>query len=108
FRQGAYVSWKLFPAVKVSVDSRYEVAYPEDWVDRTFKFYAGESGWRETLAAYPTDAVLVPRSAPVAQVMPQSGWHMVYKDGEFEVFGRPGLRLPDVDRTGESFAGVFP
>src|SRR5262249_5369267 len=29
FRIGAYVSWKLYPAVKVSVDSRYEVAYPD-------------------------------------------------------------------------------
>jgi hypothetical protein len=108
FRQGAYVSWKLFPAVKVSVDSRYEVAYSEDWVDRTFQFYAAEPGWRETLNAYPTDLVLVPKIALVARVIDQSGWHTVYADREFEIFARPGLRLPSINRTSESFTGAFP
>jgi hypothetical protein len=108
FRQGAYVSWKLFPAVKVSVDGRYEVAYSEAWVDRTFRFYAAEPGWQETLNAYPTDLVLVPQTAPVARVIQQAGWHIAYADHEFEVFARAGLTLPVSNRMSESFAGVFP
>ena len=108
FHQGAYVSWKLYPAVKVSVDSRYEVAYSEEWVDRIFRFYAAEPGWQETLNAYSTDLVLVPRMTPVAHVIRESGWHMVYKDREFEIFARSGLSLPVTDRTSESFAGIFP
>lgn len=108
FRQGAYVSWKLFPAVKVSVDSRYEVAYPEEWVDRTFRFYAAEAGWQQTLSAYSTDLVLVPKTSPVERLIDQSGWHMVYLDREFEIFARPGLMLPSVNRTSESFTGAFP
>lgn len=108
FRQGAYVSWKLFPAVKVSVDGRYEVAYSEAWVDRTFQFYAAEPGWQETLVAYPTDLVLVPKTAPVARVIQQAGWHIAYADHEFEVFARAGLTLPVSNRMAESFAGVFP
>jgi len=108
FTQGAYVSWKLFPAVKVSVDSRYEVAYSDALVDRAFRFYAAEPGWEETLRAYPTDLVLVPRIMPVAKVIPQSGWSKVYEDREFEVYARPGLSLPFCDRTSESFTGVFP
>jgi hypothetical protein len=108
FHQGAYVCWKLYPAVKVSVDSRYEVAYSEEWVDRMFRFYDAEPGWRETLNAYSTDMVLVPRIMPVARVIQQSGWQMVYEDREFEILARPGLSLPFTDRTAESFAGVFP
>lgn len=108
FHQGAYVSWKLYPAVKVSIDSRYEVAYSEERVDRMFRFYDAEPGWRETLNAYSTDLVLIPRIAPVARVFPESGWPIVYEDREFEIFARPGLTLPFTDRTSESFAGVFP
>jgi hypothetical protein len=108
FHQGAYVSWKLYPAVKVSVDSRYEVAYSEEWVDRTFRFYAADPGWQETMNVYSTDLALIPRIMPVARVIQQSGWQMVYEDREFEIFARPGLILPFTDRSSESFAGVFP
>ena len=108
FREGAYVSWKLFPAVKVSVDSRYEVAYSEEWVDRTFRFYAAAPDWQETPNAYATDLVLVPKIVPLAQVIQQSGWHMVYEDREFEIFARPGLLLPIRNDVSESFSGVFP
>jgi len=108
FRQGAYVSWKLFPAVKVSVDSRYEVAFSDEWVRRTFQFYAAEAGWQETLNAYPTDLVLVPLLSPVAQVIQQSGWHMVYVDREFEILARPDVLLPFGKRSAETFTGKFP
>jgi len=108
FHQGAYLSWKLYPAVKVSVDSRYEVAYSDEWVNRMFRFYAAEPGWRDTLSAYSTDLVLIPRTMTVARVIQQSDWQLIYEDQEFEIFSRPGLTLPFSDRSSESFAGVFP
>ena len=108
FAQGAYVSWKLFPAVKVSIDGRYEVAYSNQLVDRMFRFYAAEPGWEETLRAYPTDLVLVPRVTPLARAIQESGWPKAYEDGEFELYARPGLNLPFSDRTSQSFQGVFP
>lgn len=108
FTQGAYVSWKLFPAVKVSVDSRYEVAYSDQLVDRIFRFYAAEPGWQETLKAYPTELVLVPTITPLERAIPQSGWPKVYEDREFEIYARPGLTLPFCNRTSQSFSGVFP
>ena len=108
FDKGAYVSWKLFPAVKVSLDSRYEVAYSDELVDRIFRFYADEPGWQETLRAYPTDLVLIPRITSVSRVIQQSGWQKVYEDREFEIYSRPGLTLPFCDRSSQSFTGVFP
>jgi len=108
FLQGAYVSWKLFPAVKVSVDSRYEVAYSEALVDSIFRFYAAEPGWQQTLDAYRTDLVLVPTMTRLEHVIGERGWHTVYMDREFEIYARPGLTLPFSDQTSRSFSGVFP
>jgi hypothetical protein len=108
FRSGAYVSWRLYPAAKVAVDSRYEVAYPNDWIERVFRFYEARNGWRETLNAYPTDVVLAPRSAPIVPLLRGAGWRLVYVDAQFELYAQPQLRLPAVDRTSDSFSGVFP
>jgi hypothetical protein len=108
FVDGAYVSWRLFPAVKVSMDSRYDIAYPPALAAEHFAFYAARPGWRETLAKYPTDLALVPRTAPVARLIPGTGWTLAYRDRNFELYARPGLALPFVDRSERSFSSVFP
>ena len=108
FRIGAFVSWKLYPAVKVSVDSRYEVAYPDAVVKRVFDFYDAAEGWQSTLASWPTDAVLVSRDAPVSQLMPSAGWRRVYVDREFEIYARPGISMPVADMSAMAFRGTFP
>lgn len=108
FAHGAYVSWRLYPAVRVSMDTRYEAAYPAPLVAEHFRFYNAAPGWQRTLAAYPTDLVLAPRRAAVAAAMPQSGWSRVYVDGEFELWSRPGLKLAAADWTGRNLRGSFP
>jgi len=108
FRLGAYVSWKLFPAVKVSLDSRYEETYPNNVVESVFRFYEASPGWQAALDAYPTDVVLVPRETAVAEKMMEVGWRRVYRDREFELFARPGRSLPEEDRSAVSFRGTFP
>ncbi len=108
FAHGAYVSWKLHPAVRVSMDTRYEAAYPPALVAEHFRFYAAAPGWQATLTAYPTDIVLVPRSAAVAARMPQTGWSRVYVDSEFELWARPGVKLAPADWTGRKIRSAFP
>ena len=108
FRLGAYVSWKLYPAVKVSLDSRYEVAYPDAVVARVFNFYAGVPGWRDTLTAFPTDAVLIPVDTPTASLMPSTGWPCVYQDQQFKIYARTALVLQTEDRRQTSFRGTLP
>ena len=108
FRLGAYVSWKLYPAVKVSLDSRYEVAYPDPVVRAVFDFYAARPSWRSTLLDTPTDAVLVPIDAKVRAELAETNWHRVYSDREFVLYARPGLSLPVEDWSRDSFQGVFP
>ena len=108
FGNGAYVSWKLFPVVKVAVDSRYEVAYPEDWVERVYRFYEASPGWQGTLTAYPTDAVIVPVTARVRSLIPALGWKLIYADQQFELYARPGIDLQLVRRADATMAGRFP
>jgi hypothetical protein len=108
FRLGAYVSWKLYPAIKISVDSRYEVAYPNTVVKQMFDFYAANPGWQSTLADYPTDAVLIPSDAPISTVMPATAWHSVYTDQQFQIYARPGLALPAQDESSTTHRGTFP
>lgn len=108
FRVGSYVSWKLFPAVKVSLDSRYEEVYPEQVVADVFRFYEAGPGWQSVLEDYPPDLVLVAKDSPACGKIQQLSWAQVYSDREFELYARPGLNLPVVAEGAMSFAGVFP
>jgi hypothetical protein len=109
FEMGAFVSWKLFPNVLVSMDSRMEVAYQPGVLEEHARFFHGQPGWREFLHKYPTDAVLLYRERPVVELMrKESDWPCVYEDDLFVLFAREKLRLPKVDRRGEDFHGLFP
>jgi hypothetical protein len=111
FNAGSYVSWKLYPSVKVSLDSRYEVAYPPGTLAESGRFYNAAEGWETILGKYPTDAVLVPREAPVAAALAAGGqWRRVYRDDEYALFVRPGLArtLPVLDASGREIRGAFP
>jgi hypothetical protein len=95
--------------VAEQMDSRYEAAYPEWLVKENVQFYVAKEGWQRTLNKYSTDLVLVYKGLPLAKVMPQqSEWKKIYKDNLFELYARPCLILPVVDRTGRVFAGTFP
>lgn len=109
FTIGAYVSWKLYPAVKVSLDGRYEVAYSPEALVESRRFYFAEPGWKEALTRYPTDAVLVEKSQGASRALRGDGeWALVYEDDVYEVYARPGLVLPKVDRRGQVLCGSFP
>lgn len=89
FSNGAFVSWNLYPDVQVSIDSRYEVAYPPGSIERSFEFYSAKDGWQTTLESHQTDAVLVPRYKPIRKQMDScEGWFLLYEDGMFSIFSK--------------------
>jgi hypothetical protein len=99
FATGAYVSWKMYPNVKVSIDSRYEVAYPHGAVEENVAFYYAGDSWKQTLEKYPTDAVLIRLPSPIesalAEAVEQSetdgktfGWKEVYRDESYCLYSR--------------------
>ena len=109
YNYGSYVMWHLWPAVKIGLDSRNDVGYSYPLIKEILSFYDGGEGWRRTLERFPTDLVLVRRSYRLTPLMErQSGWRLVYRDDAFELFARPGLDLPVVDRTGQRITTSFP
>ena len=109
FVEGSYVSWELYPAVKVGLDGRYEVAYRPGVAEEILAFYAGQPGWDRTLRRYPADLVLVRATDPVGSLLAErSGWGRVYQDDAFELFARPGIVLPHVDLRGKPIEPLFP
>ena len=114
FDWGAYVSWKLHPRVKVSMDSRFEVAYPPEIEAEQYAFFRGEPGWQNLLDLEryrATDLILAPRfisSQIHTKIAGLAGWKRVYRDRTFELFAREASRLPLVDRPNVALEGTLP
>lgn len=116
FGVGAYVSWHLYPEVKVGMDSRYEVAYPPELVQETMRIYQGEGDWREFLDRFPTDAVLAPAEGPLDSLLVEAGrspdarWVQIYRDDAYAIFAGTQIAaaLSRLDRRGERIPGGFP
>lgn len=115
FAQGAYISWTLYPNVRVSLDGRYEVAYKDQVMLDHDQLYKGTEDWPKLLEKYPCDAVLVDqnsglrpllevfRDANAGQPVPTlSHWQFVYEDGAFVVLARNATQtLPYRDSRSE-------
>ena len=83
------------------------------------EFYSVKDGWQKTLARYSTDAILVPRSNPLDQLIGQLNqtteggksitWRRVCVDDGFSLFMRSELaeHFPVQDRTGERVHDIF-
>lgn len=120
FREGAYISWKLYPQVKVSMDSRYEVAYDHKFVVENVNFYKGTAGWERILCQYETDAVLIPISLPLYEkiknnIIPASlscpcTWRKVYSDNMYEVYLKENISIdyPVIERQWTPTTMQFP
>lgn len=117
FNVGGYVSWNLYPAVKVSTDGRYEVAYPPEQVHELCDFYANQQDWQQTLCRFPPDAVLVPRPNRLEHLLShpsgsgsESSWYWVYRDDGFTIYvpSDTPWEFPVVDRSGKKIIGRFP
>jgi hypothetical protein len=89
FEQGAYIIWELTPAVRVAVDSRYEVAYPDSVVEAAVEVY--QSGdWAPFTRQYPTDLILTrAQDGKLASALASGAWQPVYRDGEYTLWQSP-------------------
>jgi hypothetical protein len=92
FEQGAYVMWEVGPAVKVAVDSRYEVAYPDSTVEAAVAVYQ-TAEWQGFTRKYPADMILTQaRFGGLESSLAAGGWKPVYSDTEWKLWrlDRPG------------------
>jgi hypothetical protein len=124
FQSGAYVSWRLYPEVLVSLDGRYEVAYQDHVLPDHNYIYQAKPGWQERVTKYPSDLIMVNRVDPLAKALlmacqsQQSGanqtesenspeWQLYYEDDAFLLFGQPGLDLKYTNGQGRVSDQVF-
>jgi hypothetical protein len=110
FAQGAYVSWTMYPNVRVSLDGRYEVAYEDQVMLDHEALFKGQPNWSKLLEKYPCDAVLVDQNSklrPLLEVFRDQNaaiptgkrWNFVYEDDAFVVLTKERIEsLPYVDR----------
>ncbi len=106
---GSFVSWKLYPAVKVGLDSRYEVAYQGGVMEAICEMYDGKPTWRETLQKYRPDLVLAEGRSRLAGLLDKDPqWKCVYRDDAYSLYAWPQTQLPTVDRKGQELVGEFP
>jgi hypothetical protein len=60
FHWGSYSSWRLYPNIKVSMDGRYEAAYPESTFQLNGRFFDKNGpDWDRLIRAYPVDFVIL-------------------------------------------------
>jgi hypothetical protein len=114
FNHGAYLSWTLFPRVRVSLDGRYEVAYQPQVMEDHHQLFDGGPEWAELLEKYPSDAVLVEQASGLrpmldvfryranGQELPtKNAWRICYEDDAFIILAAAHCALPTVDRRGQ-------
>jgi hypothetical protein len=95
FNFGAYAIWRLFPACRVAIDSRYEAVYPESTFAAVHGFFGGEPGWSEFLDRFPHDLVLLPRKRQLeANMATRSDWAVAYEDERHRVYVRSAMQRP--------------
>jgi hypothetical protein len=60
FGWGSYCAWRLHPKIKISMDGRYEAAFPESTFQLNSDFYDKRGpDWDRLLREYPVDYVLL-------------------------------------------------
>ena len=89
FNWGEYCLWRLYPQCLVAIDGRYETVYPEALHKEYFDFLMGREGWRNFLAHYPPDLILIDiRSRMYGLLSGDPEWRQVYADPGCALFRR--------------------
>lgn len=87
FGYGSYVSYKLYPNVKVFMDGRYEEVYYDFMLPMMAKFFVIKPGWDEVLKKYPPDIMIIQKTYAVYYaLLRRNDYTLVFHDSDFGVF----------------------
>ena len=88
YNWGGYLIWRLYPGYRVFIDGRTDL-YDDAFIQRYLQVIWVRKGWREVLADYGVNTVLVERDGILASFLGNtSGWVPVYIDDVAAVFVR--------------------
>jgi len=89
FDWGEYLIWKLYPAVRVSIDGRYTTAYPMNVIQSSWEWMEGKKEWKRVLENYPTEVAITNRDHPVTSLLRKDPeWVYIYSDPISFIFVR--------------------
>jgi hypothetical protein len=92
---GAYVTWHLYPAIRVSMDGRNISLYSDEMVLENLKFYTDAARDVNVAAPlrYDTDFLLIPSdSAALSPLSTDGRWQTVYSDRDSTLLLRADAR----------------
>jgi hypothetical protein len=94
---GSYVTWSLYPGVRVSMDGRNVSLYPDSMVLENLRFHATTAFDLDAPLRYKTDFVVVPADAPVGSPLRTDlRWVLIFEDKDCLVFVNADRRHADV------------
>lgn len=109
FDWGEYAIWHLYPRCRVSIDGRYTTAYPDNVIERAWRFPSGGPGWDDILGD--ASIALLPRNQPATGLLSANrSWRQIYADPTAVVFVREGSEpqpMPRIDPAIRAEA-IFP
>jgi hypothetical protein len=88
---GSYLTWELYPEIKVSMDGRNISLFSGEMVRENLRFYSNDvtRGDLDAPRRYDTDYLLVPAARPVLQMIREDvGWREVFRDSQASLFVR--------------------
>jgi hypothetical protein len=88
---GSYITWQLFPSVRVSMDGRNISLFPDDMVVENLRFYSANVAEADVNAPllYDTDYLLVPADGPtLKRVLSDDHWQQVFMGSDSTLFAR--------------------
>jgi hypothetical protein len=90
---GSYLSWELYPAVRVSMDGRNISLFADRMVVENFDFYLKDAASVDADAPlrYDTRLLLIPTDSPVlSRIETDVRWRQAFRDSESALFLRAG------------------
>jgi hypothetical protein len=88
---GSYITWELYPQIRVSMDGRNISLFPGEMVLENLTFYSNDPSEADLDAPlrHGTDLLLVPSDLPVLTRVHSDGrWRQVYADRDAVIFVR--------------------
>ena len=97
---GAYITWELYPAVRVSMDGRNVSLFSDEMVLENLKFYSDDVHQADVDVPfrYATDFLIVPTGAPVlSRILADARWRRAYADSDSVLFEHADVGARQLD-----------
>jgi len=84
FAWGSYLTWRLYPNIKISMDGRYETTYPESTFALNNAFFDHQDDWLRLCRSYKVDFVILDlaRERLRPEDLTAQGYVLIWKQGD--------------------------